>query len=278
MSERLESFAQELKAKREEKNITIRDIYERTRIDAKYLEEIEKGNFDFMPDVYMRAFIRKYADAVDFSQEEAVKMYDAARKGKSIEEVTVNATNTNDATPKLSDDENTSEASTYSDLTDKKNNTTIIIGVILGIVVIVAAYYFAIYNGNDEIIVEPKIEEILNERNEVNETPKFKIEKSDTTLKSEIVKRDSLLLKINTIDTSWFRITIDNSTKDEFILNPNRTKVLSAQSKINLLLGNAGGVEFFLNGKKLQFSGRKGEIKNISIDANGIHYLKNSVK
>ncbi len=278
MSERLESFAQELKAKREEKNITIRDIYERTRIDAKYLEEIEKGNFDFMPDVYMRAFIRKYADAVDFSQEEAVKMYDAARKGKSIEEVTVNATNTNDVIPKLSDDENTSEASTYSDLTDKKNNTTIIIGVILGIVVIVAAYYFAIYNGNDEIIVEPKIEEILNERNEVNETPKFKIEKSDTTLKSEIVKRDSLLLKINTIDTSWFRITIDNSTKDEFILNPNRTKVLSAQSKINLLLGNAGGVEFFLNGKKLQFSGRKGEIKNISIDANGIHYLKNSVK
>ena len=278
MSERLESFAQELKAKREEKKITLREIYEKTRIDAKYLEEIEKGNFDFMPDVYIRAFIRKYADVVDLPQEEAMNMYDAAREGKSIEEVTKNATGTDDENPKLPNDKDSSEAATYSNLTEKKNNTTIIIGAILGIVLIIATYYFVVYNGNDEIIVEPKIEEILNERNNIEETPKFKIEKRDTVFQNKMVKTDSLSLRINAIDTSWFRIIIDSSTKDEFILNPNRTKVLSAQSKINLLLGNAGGVEFFLNGKKLQFSGNKGEIKNISIDADGIHYLKKSVE
>jgi transcriptional regulator with XRE-family HTH domain len=278
MSNQLESFAQELKAKREEKNITIRDIYEKTRIDAKYLENIEKGDFDFMPDVYMRAFIRKYAEAVDFSADEAIKMYDAARKGKSVEEVakTESGKDVTDSKSTYGDEPNTTD--NYSDLNEKDNNTTIIIGLVLGAILIGVAYYFFVHKGNNEIIVEPRIEEILNERNVENETPKFEIKKNNKVIQKEIVKSDSLLLKINAIDTAWFRVVIDSRIDDEFTLNPNRTKVLTAQSKIKLLLGNAGGVEFFLNGKKLQFSGKKGEIRNISIDADGIHYLNSSDK
>ena len=278
MSDQLKSFAQELKAKRKEKNITVKDIYEKTRIDAKYLENIENGNFDFMPDVYMRAFIRKYADAVDFSADEAINMYDAARKGKSVEDISKTENSKDNAEGKPTYGDEPIKTEKHSELNDKNNNITIIIGLIVGSILIGVAYYFFVQKGNSEIIVEPRIEEILNERSVETKSPKFEIKTKTKAIKKEIVKSDSLLLKINATDTAWFRVLIDSKIDDEFTLNPNRTKVLTAQSKIKLLLGNAGGVEFSLNGKKLQFSGKKGEIRNISIDAEGIHYLKSPEK
>lgn len=52
----------DLKALREAKGLTLRDIYERTRISAVNLEAIENGQFHLLPaPVYARPFIRTYA-------------------------------------------------------------------------------------------------------------------------------------------------------------------------------------------------------------------------
>jgi len=277
MSTSLDNFAKELKAKREEKNITLSDIYQRTRISANYLEEMEKGNFDFMPDLYVRAFIRKYADAVDFSSEEAIKMFDAALKGISVEELAERDVS-GKSEKKSSIEDGTSEKPDYDELAKKSNNQIPIIIFLVVIVLLVLSYFLYFQNGNEEIIVEPKIEEILDERKVVDDTPRFEVKKENTLVTKEISKVDSLSLKINAIDTAWLRIVIDKEKNDEFILYPNRSKILKAESEINLLLGNAGGVELFLNGKNLNFDGKKGEIRNISIDANGIHYQKDSTQ
>lgn len=252
MSTSLDNFSKELKAKREEKNITLIDIYEKTRIDVNYLGEMEKGKFDFMPDVYVRAFIRKYADAVDFAPEDAIKMYDAALKGKTVEELS--ETESSKSEDKSLNEDKQSEKPDYSELAKKSNNQIPIIIFVVIIVLVVLSYFLFFQNGNKEIIVEPQIEEILNERKVVEDTPRFEIKQENTKVVKEISKGDSLSLKINAIDTAWFRIIIDNQKSDEFILNPDRSKVLMAESEINLLLGNAGGVELFLNGKNLNFS------------------------
>ena len=60
----------------------------------------------------------------------------------------------------------------------------------------------------------------------------------------------------------------------EFTLNPKLSKVLKAKSSFNILVGNAGGIELVLNGNKLPKIGRKGEIKNINVDSQGVHYMK----
>ncbi len=65
------------------------------------------------------------------------------------------------------------------------------------------------------------------------------------------------LLKIYAVDTVWVQLLIDNSTKAEYILYPTRSKTLKAKSQIDVLVGNSGGVEFTLNGKKIEFSGKK---------------------
>ena len=277
MSDSLDNFAKELKAKREEKNITLGDIYERTRIDANYLGEMEKGNFNFMPDLYIRAFIRKYAAAVDLNTEEAIKMYDAALKGISLEELSESETSSKHEN-KLAAEEGSAEKKDLNKLAKKSTNPIPIIIFFVVIVLMAITYFLFFQNENNEIIVEPKIEEILDKRKDVEDTPRFEVKEDSKKVAKEISKVDSLSLKINALDTAWFRIIIDKHKNDEFILNPNRTKILVAESEINLLLGNAGGIELFLNGKNLNFKGKKGEIRNISIDANGIRYLKDSIQ
>ncbi len=280
MSDSLKNFAKELKAKREEKKITLTSIYETTRIDANYLGEMEKGNFDFMPDLYVRAFIRKYADAIDFSPEDALKMYDAALKGKSLEELSESETDENSSENESKNKDKKTEKPDYSELANKSNSQNPIPIIILLVVVVSAAlgYFLFFQNEDKEIIVEPKIEEILEEQKSGDDTPRFEVKNENTTVAKEITKEDSLLLKINATDTIWFRIMIDNEKNDEYILNPNHSKTFVAGSKFNILLGNAGAIELILNGKNLNFTGKKGAIKNISIDSNGFQYLKKSVK
>lgn len=273
-------FAEELKLKRESLGISVNEIYEKTRIDKKYIEEMEKGNFAIMPDVYMRAFIRKYADAINCNVEETIKRYEAACKGENFEETEVNELNKNSkiSTFQIRDIDNFVENQNSIEKEEKKINP--ILALIFALIIIIAGIiYFTVLNPNSvEIIVEPKVEDIIEQQNGIKETPRFEVVTNEDETKSSLdvanPKNDSLSLKINALDSSWFRIQIDNTKKDEFILAPKRSKTLFAKSQIDLLIGNAGGIEFILNGKKLEFDGKKGEIRNVIVDLQGIHYSK----
>jgi cytoskeletal protein RodZ len=280
----LDKFAEELREKREALGISINDIYEITRIDKNYLEAMEKGNFEVMPDVYMRAFIRKFAEAVELNPDEVIKKYEAAKSGKGFNETVIIE---KEEGSEIIDEQESGKKSMDNDvyeskISEKINNPFLILGSIGAIIIIAIVYFTFISSDSDEIIREQKVEDILTERKNEVETPRFEIKKNEPVVEKNqkpevetiITTSDSLSLKINSLDTVWFRTKIDNAESDEFILNPNRSKTLSAKSKINMLVGNAGGLELILNGKKLNFIGKKGEIKNISIDSDGIHYLK----
>jgi len=271
--ESLKNFGEELKKQREKVGITISDIYERTRIDKKYLEEMEKGNFGIMPDVYMRAFIRKYADAVDLNPNETIQKYEAACSGKPINEVETTKedeqlTENNNEKEKVYGEQN----SGYEETIHKKTSPTIIIGVVLLFILFGVGYFLFGGADSEQIIVEKKVEDILKEQNK-NNNERFEIAQKQNTENTSVTAKDSLSLKINAMDTSWFRIIVDKTKSDEFILNPNHTKTINAKNQIKLLVGNSGGIEFVLNGKKLEFTGTKGEIKNIVVNAKGIKYL-----
>ena len=53
----MELFYNDLKKLREDNNIELVEIHNRTKIDLKYLEAIEEGEFDILPRTYMRLFL-----------------------------------------------------------------------------------------------------------------------------------------------------------------------------------------------------------------------------
>ncbi len=72
-------------------------------------------------------------------------------------------------------------------------------------------------------------------------------------------------LTITCQERTWLRIVIDGADQKEFMLNPEEVVTLNAQKNFDLLIGNAGGVKLFFNGKDTGFTGGDGEVKHISL-------------
>lgn len=88
------TIGEQLKDARLQKQMTIEELQQMTKIQKKYLEALEDDNFSAMPSsYYIRAFIRQYARAVDIDGDQLVKIYDGEPlRPKKFESETVHGT------------------------------------------------------------------------------------------------------------------------------------------------------------------------------------------
>lgn len=78
----LKAFANDLKAVREENNISLRNISQQTRLSLSLLENLENGDFTFQPQAYIRAFLKQYINGLGLDVDETLFEYDLAKSGK----------------------------------------------------------------------------------------------------------------------------------------------------------------------------------------------------
>lgn len=72
----LSELAEVLRKARQEKGMSLAEIQEITKIQRRYLEAIENGNFEVLPGhFYVRAFIKSYAEAVGLDADELISQY-----------------------------------------------------------------------------------------------------------------------------------------------------------------------------------------------------------
>ena len=70
-------FYKELKELRVSKEISLEDLQVKTKINIKYLEAIESGNFEVLPTPYLRLFIRAYALEIGGDDNRALEQLDS---------------------------------------------------------------------------------------------------------------------------------------------------------------------------------------------------------
>ncbi|MGZ4434290.1 MAG: helix-turn-helix domain-containing protein [Trebonia sp.] len=77
--------------------------------------------------------------------------------------------------------------------------------------------------------------------------------------------RHSVVVQLSTTAASWVSVsTIDGTLVYEGILPAGTTRTWTANQQLSLNIGNAGGVELTVNGKKLGAPGGPGEVTNVS--------------
>lgn len=74
-----------------------------------------------------------------------------------------------------------------------------------------------------------------------------------------------LELRIVASQNTWMRIQSDMQRPVEFTLQEGRTHTVKAMEKFSLRIGNAGGVDLFLNGQPLGKPGRPGEVIQLTL-------------
>ena len=82
-----ERLAAQLREAREKKGLTQEALAKLIKMDLAYLRQMEAGDFGFLQELYVKAFLRAYAKAVGLNDEIALKKYALAVEGRNIDEV-----------------------------------------------------------------------------------------------------------------------------------------------------------------------------------------------
>tara|TARA_Y100000768_G_scaffold182975_2_gene137108 strand:+ start:2800 stop:3216 length:417 start_codon:yes stop_codon:yes gene_type:complete len=87
MTEKDNKFYQELKNTRNSKKITLQEISEYTKINVKYLEALENGDFNILPNVYTRLFLRSYCQYLGVEHRTILDEYEIYTLGHKQREI-----------------------------------------------------------------------------------------------------------------------------------------------------------------------------------------------
>ena len=268
--EELKQFSNELKKAREEADISLQQISSKTRIDLKFLQAIEEGNFEILPEVYIRAFVKEYAVLVNLDGQETLKKYELAKKGKlkEKEKTTFNDKNEEESPEKPENYNFGAEElkrKNENDAGKAKNKNVLFTGAAIAAVVLLAlVYFFFIQDSSPEIIRETPFNEVLEDKND-----RFEVQQ-ETPLTETAAVGDSLSLRLFATDTCWVSVVKDGVNEQEFMLYPNLSKTISALNSFDLILGNGNAIELFLNGNKLEFNANIGRRTDLRVNRDGI--------
>jgi len=96
----MSALGERLRTAREERELSLQQVAEATRISLSYLEALEKESFDaFTSDLHARGFLRNYASFLDLDPEGMTELYDQALGNIQVKKTTT--------TPSLSGTRNT---------------------------------------------------------------------------------------------------------------------------------------------------------------------------
>ena len=286
----LDKFADELREQREKSGISLQQLATKTRIDVKFLEAIDQGNFAFLPELYVKAFIKQYAKTVGLDENLMIKKYEAAKEGKEynpdqpepeiIKEEPVKKETPQEPKIKPTPTEKSyfenplENKSGQGNKTKKPNFIWLAVGSV-AVLAFVLIYIF-IFNKNDKIVVEETpIEEILKQETQrYEEKPTTQISSDSTNSFANVPEStDSLYLTFFAKETTWINVVLDNNRLQEFTLYPNSKFTIAALNDFKVTVGNSGGVSLQLNNQPVDFSGRSGSVRHFELDRTGLVYL-----
>jgi cytoskeletal protein RodZ len=256
----LESFAAELKKARIEKQISLMDISASTRINLKFLEAIENGNFGILPQTYVRAFVREFAEAVGLDPRQALRKYESVHPQKQQAEKGAEPSRPATVAPARQ-----GEVARPALAFAKQN------ALFVGFVVMVAAFVIYLFQQTTDATRATNITETPFD-NVVQENAAAIPKTDENPVALPAVTRpavaDSLSLVMTTSDSVWMTVTIDEGRILEYLFSPGRRGNWTAKESFKITMGNAGGAVFTLNGKELGTLGKRGAVvRDVRISA-----------
>lgn len=279
MKETAQEIAQELIRQRELRGLNVAQLSAKTKIAERFIEAMERGEFTFLPPVYVRAFLRTLSLELGLDPEVMIRRY-RSLIGQPEAEVVADESAPAAAVPSPAI---SSRPETYG-LGKKEpagreqaigDKRALIIGSMALIACVVLAVYF--------LLLRPAEETPLLDTGTVVE----KIEpgaSADTTLliplnetpSAEIPATEELQLAIKISDSAWVRIVYQDSLVDEGVFAPGDGRNWSSASRFYMKIGNAGGVRLYLNNQDLGDAGVRGQVVNLMIDGQGVNKISDT--
>ncbi len=282
-------IGQLLRQTREAQELSLADVEEQTRIRQRYLNALESGDWDDMPnDVVARGFLRTYTRLLGLDEDEVLSQLEATQPPITTDAaITDEAVTEAVATPGY----HPIELDLYENSIHRSQRTRRWFGLSLIPVIILAylIYQFALPllldRSNGSVAAATPVATLPPEGTPpatpqivIGETPTSPLpissptpdattatapestSTSEPTPTTTATPARQLVLEMNVVLFSWVQISTDGEIVEEALLREPYQGRYVAYTQLELLTGNAAGVELTLNGEPLPPMGEPGEI------------------
>lgn len=233
----LKKLGRYLQKERRNHKISLKDIAGETRINIRYLKAIEEGKIEDLPqDPYLTVFLKSFCQGIGLDFQEVKRMFPP------------------EAAPSVEEQPPFSPRRYWIWL------------LLLPILVLIIILY---PKKTERNVVSPPPAGNMRDTSSLDLYPPESLTmiSSDTLPQGPPLRPDTLKLELVGLESTWIFIEGDSGVLWQGILTPGQRKVLFSSGGFQATVGNAGGVEIFLNGKKLRRLGpRKKVVHNLRID------------
>lgn len=206
-----------LKARREEKRISLHSAHKETKISLIYLESLEAGRWEVFPAaVYLLGFLRKYAAYLGLDPDEIIRLYQ-----KELESVQAKAV------------EQSKRESQIKKQEDSRHRLKAV--VLLFFILLLGGWWlFTIARSPQQ--EKKKLDRLL-------------VKKKLST--PSLFETESLNLKVQVVERVWIRIVGDKKLLFEGFLPPGYNHSWNAKNEFMLRIGNVHSIRLALNGHSI---------------------------
>ncbi len=243
------SIFEQLRNIRIEQKVDLNDVSQKSRIQVKYLEAIEAGDIEKIPAVYDKLFFQTYLSFLSIENPKYfLDEYQKLRKQSKISHPTTTIRRIT-----------TSSVEPEGLFSLKKVLFMLPVVVLVVIIAFMAFHSEKVETPDSDTIKELSVRDVVNEI-EAKNIPVVDTSITDTEVKPVKSASGSVQVDLNVTELTWLRFIKDAADTTEYTLTPGNKLKINADSTLVFVVGNAGGVNFTINGKNEGALGKSAEV------------------
>jgi cytoskeletal protein RodZ len=272
------SIGERLRAARLERGVSLEDIASASRINLKFLKDIEEGIEPNVPRTYLRAFVKAYAERVNIDVDDILRQMQMPEGGSP----TVSAS-ASPASPSMAIPASSSQTSlpvqvhnTQSSQKQIKPLLTLVVILLAGLILYVV---WLRSDRNERSVQEISFNDVVKEHEAKMQGAKPSLDSSAQVLagKNQPAKFDSLDLEAVASESVWVHLVVDQGSPKEYMMTKFSHLHWKGKSSFLLSLGNPAGISLTLNGQKVEIPRKdNAPVKNMTLSRETLQKLQHA--
>ncbi len=251
--EGMEEIGAALRAERERQGRSLDEVYRATHITVRYLESLETGAFEAIPgEVYLKGFLRRYAQFLGLDGEELVRRYQdrRAQDGEAARE----------STPRRPAQ---TAREGWTRTGDRGRTSRIVAAVaVVALAAVATGWAVAIWSVRSPAPdLSPRSPAVSPEANQAPVPTPLPVVTPPSADGSEPqappdAAAASVRVSVKLTDRCWFRVVADGQLAFEGELAAGAEASWTARERLTVRFGNPGGVSLTWNGRPVELPGK----------------------
>ena len=237
MDER-ETLGRYLKRERENRKVSLREVSKHIKVREQFLKAVEEDRRDLLPPfTYVKGFLSAYAKYLELDPNEVILRYETGTQPEPV------------VRPEVSPEKNIPWNAKH-------------LWMIGGVIIVGLVVFYLLLSPSKPPVqpLPPKPE------------GKKVVSPTSSSVVSEkpSVPEEGLSLQIKAVERTWVAMQIDGQPVREATFQPGEDYTYRAGRRIELTLGNAGGLEMTFNERRLEKIGKSGEVVTVTFTPQGM--------